>query len=69
MTSCVNSRYISDEISCVAQISNLQISKTQFAQSVVLKVNFFRQRHIRSKNSNFIQCQEVEKWQRMIVSM
>ena len=50
-------------------ISRLGIifSEARVAQLRVLKINFFCQRDNRSANSNFIPCQEVVKWQWLIV--
>ena len=44
-------------------------SKTPLAQLMASKINFICHRNIRSVSSNFIPCQEVEKWQWLIVSL
>ena len=56
-------------IKCVIYMIDIIFSKTHMAHLMVSKINFFCQRDIRSANSNFIPCQENEKWQRLIVSM
>ena len=56
-------------IKCLIYRLDIIFSKTHVAQLMVSKINFFCQRDIYRANSNFIPCQEVEKWQWMIVSM